>query len=94
MALMATVCVLLIAGFWPVMRWWSFLIVPGMLLGNGLGELIGRSVRQWLLALKQVWDSARRMGPPIGACALGYLVIASIFAGVFCFSLARGLSCV
>jgi hypothetical protein len=44
MALMATLCVLLIAGFWPFIRWWSFLIVPGMLLGNGLGEFIGRSV--------------------------------------------------
>ena len=53
------------------------------LLGNGLGELIGRSVRQWLVALKQVWDIARRMGPPVGAFALGYLVIASIFAGLF-----------
>jgi voltage-gated potassium channel Kch len=35
------------------------------------------------VALKQVWDIARRMGPPVGAFALGYLVIASIFAGLF-----------
>src|ERR1019366_4711835 len=51
MALMAVMSIALVAVFWSALRWWSFLVVPGILLGNGLGELIGRSVRQWLVAL-------------------------------------------
>jgi Ion channel len=81
--ILAFLIVAMFAASWPVLRWWSLVLVPGTLLGGGLAELIGRSVRQWLLALKQVWEVARRMGPPIGAFALGYLVIAFIFAGVF-----------
>ena len=34
-------------------------------------------------ALEQVFDIARKMGPPIGGFALGYLVITFIFAGLF-----------
>jgi hypothetical protein len=83
MVIMAALGVVLVAAFWLRLRWWSLLVVPAMLLGGELAELIGRSVRQWLLALKQVWDLARRMGPPIGAFAFGYLVIAFIFAGLF-----------
>jgi hypothetical protein len=83
MLIMAFLSVALLAVYWRYLRWWSLVLVPGTLLGGGLAELIGRSVRQWLLALGQVWDVARRMGPPIGAFALGYLIIAFIFAGVF-----------
>ena len=83
MLIMGFLSIALLAAYWPYLRWWSLVLVPGMLLGNELAERIGRSVRQWLLALKQVWDVARRMGPPIGAFALGYLVIAFIFADVF-----------
>lgn len=83
MALMSAICVILVAAFWSALRWWSLLVVSGIFIGNDLGERIGRSVRQWLLALNKVWDVARRMGPPIGAFAFGYLVIAFIFAGVF-----------
>jgi hypothetical protein len=83
MLLIASVSILLVVGFWFVLRWWSFLIVPGILLGNGLGEWIGKSVRRWLIALEKVWGVVRQMGAPIGAFALGYVVIAFIFAGLF-----------
>jgi Ion channel len=68
---------------WPALRWWSLLVVPGFLLSIELGELIGRAVRRWVLALEEVWELARRMGPAIGGFALGYLVIAFMFAGLF-----------
>jgi len=83
MLLIAGVSMMLVAGFWFVLRWWSFFIVPGILLGNGLGEWIGRSVRQWLVALEKVWGTVRQMGAPIGAFGFGYIVIAFIFAGLF-----------
>ena len=50
----ASLVVALLAAFWPIMHWWSLVLVPGTLLGSGLAELIGRSVRQWLLALSHV----------------------------------------
>jgi hypothetical protein len=59
-ALMAVCGIALIAAFWMALRWWSFLVVPGMLLGNGLGEYIGRSVRQWLLALNSSSTPCKR----------------------------------
>jgi len=59
------------------------MVVPGAFLGYELGELIGSLVRRWVLALRDVWDIARRMGPPIGGFAFGYLVIAFIFGGLF-----------
>jgi hypothetical protein len=77
------VTVLLSISFWPVLHWWSLLIVPGILAGAGLAELVGRLVRHWVLALKEVWEIALRMGPPIGGFVLGYFVIAFIFAGLF-----------
>ena len=83
MLLIAAVSMMLVVGFWFVLRWWSFLIVPGIVVGNGLGEWIGRSVRQWLVALEKVWSTIRQMGAPIGAFAFGYIVIAFIFAGLF-----------
>jgi voltage-gated potassium channel len=83
MVLLLVASLILIAAFWSHLRWWSLLVVSGVFIGNELGEQMGRSVRQWLLALKSVWDVARRMGPPLGAFALGYLVIAFIFAGLF-----------
>jgi hypothetical protein len=73
----------LVAMSWPSWRWWSLLAVPGFILGVELGELIGRSLRRWVLALEGVWEIARQMGPPIGGFVLGYLVIASVFAGLF-----------
>jgi hypothetical protein len=83
MTLMAILSVILVAAFWSFMRWWALLAVPALLLGNGIGELIGRSLRRWLVALNQVWNIARRMGPPIGAFAMGYVVIFWVFATLF-----------
>lgn len=80
---LAVVSVVLVTLSWSSLRWWSLLVTPGFLLGIELGELLGRAVRRWVLALEQVWEIARRMGPPIGGFALGYLVIAFIFAGLF-----------
>jgi len=54
-----------------------------MLLGMEIGVWIGHSIRNWVLALTAVWDAARRMGSPIGGFALGYLVVAFIFAVLF-----------
>jgi hypothetical protein len=79
----AVIAITLVVAFWSVLRWWSLLVPPGALLGNTLGEFIGRSIRQWVLALKEVWGIAVQMGPPIGGFALGYLVIAFIFTGLF-----------
>lgn len=83
MAIGTTVLVALIVAFWSVLRWWSLLVPPGIFLGNAVGEFVGRSIRQWVLAFKEVWSIAVQMGPPIGGFALGYLVIAFIFAGLF-----------
>ena len=69
--------------FWFWFRWWSFLVVPVFFLGAELAELIGMAVRRWTLALEEVWNIARQMGPPIGGFVLGYLVIAFIFAGLY-----------
>jgi hypothetical protein len=68
---------------WSRLRWWSLLVVPGYLVGDALGGLIGSWIRHWVLAMKDVWNIARSMGPPIGGFALGYVVIAFIFAGLF-----------
>ena len=76
-------CMGLFALSWADLHWWGLLMVPGVLLGTELGVFIGSSVRPWALALRDVWETGRRMGPPIGGFALGYLVIAIIFAGLF-----------
>jgi hypothetical protein len=34
MALMAIMSIALVAGFWSALRWWSFLVVPGILLAG------------------------------------------------------------
>jgi Ion channel len=66
-----------------MLHWWSLVMVPSAIIGSEFAELIGQMVRRWLLALRQVWDVARQMGPPIGAFAFGYLMIVFIFAGLF-----------
>jgi hypothetical protein len=83
MVIGTVIFIALVVAFWSVLRWWSLLVPPGLLLGGTLGELIGRSIRQWVLALKDVWVIVVQMGPPIGGFALGYLVIAFIFTGLF-----------
>lgn len=69
--------------YWVTLHWWALIVAPGAFLGYELGEWIGSSVRRWVLALREVWEIVRRMGPPIGGFALGYLIIAFIFAGLF-----------
>ena len=82
-AILGTLIVPLVILSWSTWHWWSLLIVPTIFLGIELGMLTGRSIRNWVLALREVWEMARRMGPPIGGFVLGYLVISSIFAGLF-----------
>jgi hypothetical protein len=83
MALMAAAAAVLTIAFWSRLRWWSLLMLPAFLLGDGLAELVGRSVRRWVLALEEVWKVVRLMGPPVGGFALGYLILSFVFAGLF-----------